>query len=295
MSSPIRTEHPKVLTCVNHVSFAFSFYHLKTAGGDESVWILCEPGAVISCKYLMPPLASGMPADDYHTYFEGEQVFPWDPPNPMEHPSTPKSFGQAATRFPLPDWGFRSLHPPSRRRQGGQACVAARGFPMRVACWNVRGLNVRYRRRYLSSWVRQHGPSVLIIVETKMSVISHAYVRTLMRQPTFGFVPANRAAGGILLAWSPPLTGVVVHVGRYSISASLIGLWPNGPVLVTAVYGPCVGALREQLWAELHQVRQLAASPWLLARDFNCLLSPTDSSSPIASGPSMSAFRSFVD
>ncbi|KAF3784278.1 Transposon TX1 uncharacterized protein [Nymphaea thermarum] len=113
--------------------------------------------------------------------------------------------------------------------------------------------------------------------------------------PSFGFVPANRAAGGILLAWSPPLTGVVLHVGRYSISASLVGLWPNGPVLVTAVYGPCVGALREQLWAELHQVRQLAASPWLLAGDFNCLLSSADSSSPITLGPSMSAFRSFVD
>ncbi|KAF3787695.1 hypothetical protein EJ110_NYTH07536 [Nymphaea thermarum] len=128
-----------------------------------------------------------------------------------------------------------------------------------------------------------------------MSVISHACVRTLLRQPSFGFLPARGAAGGILLAWSSPLTGVVVHVGSYSISASLSGFWPNGPVLVTAVYGPCVGALRGQLWAELHQVRQLAASPWLLAGDFNCLLSPVDSSSPVTSGPSMSAFRSFVD
>ncbi|XP_031487904.1 uncharacterized protein LOC116255952 [Nymphaea colorata] len=108
-------------------------------------------------------------------------------------------------------------------------------------------------------------------------------------------MPANGVAGGILLAWSPPLTGVVVHVGRYSISASLDGLWPNGPVLVTAIYGPCVGALRDQLWAELHHVRQLATSHWLLAGDFNCLLSPADLSSPIASGPSMSTFRSFVD
>ncbi|KAF3784973.1 hypothetical protein EJ110_NYTH24961 [Nymphaea thermarum] len=127
-----------------------------------------------------------------------------------------------------------------------------------------------------------------------MSVISHACARTLLRQPSFGFLPACGAAGGILLAWSPPLTGAVVHVGRYSISASLSGLWPNGPVLVTAVYGPCVGALRGQLWAELYQVRQLAASPWLLAGDFNCLLSPDDSSSPVTSGLSMSAFRSFV-
>ncbi|KAF3783606.1 hypothetical protein EJ110_NYTH32101 [Nymphaea thermarum] len=149
--------------------------------------------------------------------------------------------------------------------------------------------------RYLSSWVRQHGPSVLIVVKTKMSVISHACVRTLLRHPSFGFLPANGTAGGILLARSSSLSGAVVHVGRYSISASLNGLWPNGPVLITAIYGPCVGALREQLWDELHQVRQLAASPWLLAGDFNCLLSPADSSSPVTSGPSMSAFRSFVD
>ncbi|KAF3783661.1 putative ribonuclease H protein [Nymphaea thermarum] len=128
-----------------------------------------------------------------------------------------------------------------------------------------------------------------------MFVISHACVRTLLRQPSFGFLSARGAAGGILLAWSPPLTGAVVHVGRYSISASLSGFWPNGPVLVTAVYGPCVGALRRQLWVELHQVRQLAASPWLLAGDFNCLLSLADSSSPVTSGPSVSAFRSFVD
>ncbi|KAF3786574.1 reverse transcriptase-like protein [Nymphaea thermarum] len=128
-----------------------------------------------------------------------------------------------------------------------------------------------------------------------MSVISHACVRTLMRQPSFGFLPACGTAGGILLAWSPPLTGAIVHVGRYSISASLNGFWPNGPVLVTAVYGPCVGALRGQLWAELLLVRQVVASPWQLVGDFNCLLSPADSSSPVTSGPSMSAFRSFVE
>ncbi|KAF3792609.1 hypothetical protein EJ110_NYTH11148 [Nymphaea thermarum] len=157
------------------------------------------------------------------------------------------------------------------------------------------GLSARYRRRYLNSWICQHGPSVLIVVETKLPIISHACVRTLLRQPSFGFLPAVGAAGGILLAWSPPLTGVIVHVGRYSISVSLSGLWPNGPVLVTAVYDPCVGALHGQLWAELHQVRQLAASPWLLAGDFNCLLSPADSSSPVTFGLSMSAFRSFVD
>ncbi|KAF3776845.1 Transposon TX1 uncharacterized protein [Nymphaea thermarum] len=116
-----------------------------------------------------------------------------------------------------------------------------------------------------------------------------------MRQPSFGFLPANGTAGSILLAWSPPLTGAVVHIGRYSISASISGFWPNDPVLVTTVYEPSVGAFRGQLWAELHQVRQLATSPWLLAGDFNCLLSPADSSSPVSFGQSMSAFRSFVD
>ncbi|XP_031493250.1 uncharacterized protein LOC116259530 [Nymphaea colorata] len=134
------------------------------------------------------------------------------------------------------------------------------------------------------------------MVETKLFIISHACVHTLLRQPSFGFLPACGAAGGILLAWSPPLAGAVVHVGRYSISASLSGLWPNGPVLVTAVYGPCVGALRGQLWHELHQVHQLIASPpWLLAGDFNYLLSLADSYSPVTFGPTMSAFRSFVD
>ncbi|KAF3781390.1 putative ribonuclease H protein [Nymphaea thermarum] len=52
-----------------------------------------------------------------------------------------------------------------------------------------------------------------------MSVISHACVRTLLRQPSFGFLPARGAAGGILLAWSPPLTGAIVHVVAESFSA----------------------------------------------------------------------------
>ncbi|KAF3775675.1 R-linalool synthase [Nymphaea thermarum] len=73
--------------------------------------------------------------------------------------------------------------------------------------------------------------------------------RTSLHVPSFGFLPACGTAGGILLAWSPPLTGV----------------------------------------------RQVVASPWLLAGDFNCLFSPADSSSPVTSGPSMSAFRSFVE
>ncbi|KAF3785958.1 hypothetical protein EJ110_NYTH26558 [Nymphaea thermarum] len=119
--------------------------------------------------------------------------------------------------------------------------------------------------------------------------------RTSLRVPSFGFLPTNEAVGGILLAWSPPLTGMVVHVGRYSISASFNGLWPNGPVLVTAVYGHCVAALRDQLWAELYHARQLAPLPWLLAEDFNCLLCSVDSFSPITSGPSMSIFRLFLE
>ncbi|KAF3786664.1 hypothetical protein EJ110_NYTH25044 [Nymphaea thermarum] len=87
----------------------------------------------------------------------------------------------------------------------------------------------------------------------------------------------------------------ILPPGAATAARRTSGFWPNGPVLVTAIYGPCVGALRGQLWAELHQVRQLAASPWLLAGDFNCLLSPADSSSPVSFGQSMSAFRSFVD
>ncbi|KAF3773990.1 Transposon TX1 uncharacterized protein [Nymphaea thermarum] len=127
-----------------------------------------------------------------------------------------------------------------------------------------------------------------------MSMVSHACAHTLLRQPSFGYLPANGVAGGILLAWSPPLTGNVMSVGKYSISVILNGLWPNGPVLITTVYGPCVGALRNQLWAELCHARELASLPWLLAGDFNCLLSPADSS-PITFGPSMSVFRSFID
>ncbi|KAF3793545.1 Transposon TX1 uncharacterized protein [Nymphaea thermarum] len=54
------------------------------------------------------------------------------------------------------------------------------------------------------------------------------------------------------------------------------------------------GAARAAKRASLH-VRQLVASPWLLAGNLNCLLSPADSSSPVTSGRSMFAFRSFVD
>ncbi|KAF3784001.1 Transposon TX1 uncharacterized protein [Nymphaea thermarum] len=82
--------------------------------------------------------------------------------------------------------------------------------------------------------------------------------RASLHMPSFGYLPANGVAGGILLAWSPPLTGNV-------------------------------------LWAELCHARELASLPWLLGGDFNCLLSPADSSSPITSGPSMSVFRSFID
>ncbi|KAF3787469.1 putative ribonuclease H protein [Nymphaea thermarum] len=69
--------------------------------------------------------------------------------------------------------------------------------------------------------------------------------------PSFGFVPTNAAAGGILLVWSPPLAGVVVHVGS---------------------------------------IRPLR---WDFARP--SVGSPTDSSSPITYGSSVSAFHSFVE
>ncbi|KAF3789160.1 Transposon TX1 uncharacterized protein [Nymphaea thermarum] len=59
------------------------------------------------------------------------------------------------------------------------------------------------------------------------------------------------------------------------------------PFIGTETLSRIRGPKCNQLWAELHQVRQLAASPWLLAGDFNCLLSPADSSSPLSFGQSM--------
>ncbi|KAF3783490.1 Transposon TX1 uncharacterized protein [Nymphaea thermarum] len=134
------------------------------------------------------------------------------------------------------------------------------------------------------SWLRPRYLSSLMLV----------FVLCCDNHPLGSFLLVEQLAASCLLGLRP-LRGAIVHVGRYSISASLSGFWPNSLVLVTAVYGPCIGALRGQLWAELHQVRQVVTSPWLLAGDFNCLLCPTDSSSPVTYGPSMSAFRSFVE
>ena len=110
-----------------------------------------------------------------------------------------------------------------------------------ILVWNVRGINDKGRRDNIRKVVHDFRPSVVCLLETKLSHISDHDVASFLGREfsEFVFRPAQRTRGGgtgILIAWRDGSFSVDHHfVYRYSVSVLLSS--SNGPPWwLTGVY-----------------------------------------------------------
>ena len=75
-----------------------------------------------------------------------------------------------------------------------------------LACcfvWNVRGLNGRARRNVVREFLVQERPTLVCILETKLSVICNALANEILGTTfAYDFLPAMNVSSGILLGWN---------------------------------------------------------------------------------------------
>ena len=85
------------------------------------------------------------------------------------------------------------------------------------------------------------------------------------------------AVGGIVVFWDDKVLELVgMEVGVYSISYRFKN-YDDGFVWIFAgVYGPTLGGVREDFWADLGAIRGLWNDPWCIGGDFNAVRFPEE-------------------
>jgi exonuclease III len=81
---------------------------------------------------------------------------------------------------------------------------------MNIILWNVRGLGTVEKRKEVRNLVRDKGPFILCIQETKLSVCDAMLCASMWGESlhSYSYRPSVGAAGGLLIMWD------VDHIGR---------------------------------------------------------------------------------
>ncbi|KAK8676816.1 hypothetical protein V6N13_142378 [Hibiscus sabdariffa] len=109
---------------------------------------------------------------------------------------------------------------------------------MRLLSWNIRGLGSTPKKRAIQRLLQQHRCEMVVLLETKLEVISDRMVVWYTDNYEYVFAPAKERAGGILIVWD---------LTRFRLSTKeMVRLW---------------GALRGVLVS--------SQQPWCVYGDFN--------------------------
>lgn len=164
---------------------------------------------------------------------------------------------------------------------------------MRIVVWNVRGLNAPARRNAVFQVVSTVSPSIVCLQETKLEVVSQAIVQHCLgnKFERFFYLPAAGTRGGILLAWDESVTMLSrPHYTPNSLTALVQSLGAR-EWWMTCVYGPQEDSAKVEFMQELVDIRDLHTGPWLIAGDFNLLVTQDDKSNDMVNRRMLGRFR----
>ncbi|XP_038688673.1 uncharacterized protein LOC119987842 [Tripterygium wilfordii] len=149
---------------------------------------------------------------------------------------------------------------------------------MDCVIWNCQGAASREFNRALKDLLRLHRPGVLGLLEPK---VSGSHADSLCKQ--WGFanwvrVEAFGFSGGIWVFWHDKYQIEVVHTHPQFVHLCVNGDGARNWFL-TVVYGSPNATLRKMLWQDLRKEEIGITAPWLLAGDFNSVVSSDEVSS----------------
>jgi hypothetical protein len=142
---------------------------------------------------------------------------------------------------------------------------------------NCRGMGNHPAVRELRSFVKQLDPTLLFVMETKISA-----KRVEKLKSTFGFsgvfaVDSDGLSGGVGLFWSSAVTVDIKSYNLHHIDAVIQckdGSVP--PWRFTGIYGESRRENRHLTWTLMRRLHQLRNLPWLCSGDFNETLYSTE-------------------
>lgn len=152
--------------------------------------------------------------------------------------------------------------------------------------WNCQGAgNVNFHK-VLKEYIREFEPAVVVLVETRVSGVTAECVIKKVGMPFSHRVEACGFSGGIWVLWK---SGVDLRVEannfqfvHMKLKLSDLDDW----MFFTGVYGSPRWGERRELWLALGRIATSVRGPWLLAGDFNALLSDDEKKGGVCRGRS---------
>ncbi|XP_028773891.1 uncharacterized protein LOC114730946 [Neltuma alba] len=143
---------------------------------------------------------------------------------------------------------------------------------MSALIWNCQGAAKSSFYSVLKSFIKEHKPYLLVLVEPRISgeVASRAIKRIGL--PNSHRVEASGFSGGIWVLWTDQIQ-VDILLSHWQFIHTRVHLpHTSRSFLFTAVYASPMNSVRIQLWSELSNLARSIFEPWAIAGDFNSVL-----------------------
>ncbi|KAL5832771.1 hypothetical protein ACOSQ3_016445 [Xanthoceras sorbifolium] len=141
-----------------------------------------------------------------------------------------------------------------------------------ICTWNVRGAGKKGFARLINDMKDYHNIDIFVILEPRISGKRATSIISKLGFASSFIVEADGFSGGFWLLWKPTRVSVgVVASSRQSITALVS---ENAKVFIlTIVYASPNVMFRRSIWGYLHKIRKCFKGPWLVAGDFNEIVS----------------------
>ena len=156
----------------------------------------------------------------------------------------------------------------------GGILTTPKTIKMIITSWKIRGLNSRGKQRYLKDRLKRDKPSIMIVLETK---ISTEKMKEIMSRGNNGYEImgqyATGNAGGLAIIWNSEEIQFENWIILPRILSGMFKVIGSSEwVVLLGVYGPHSPIERKGILQNLKAMRRLIPEkPWIIGGDFNMI------------------------
>ncbi|KAL0300288.1 UNVERIFIED_CONTAM: hypothetical protein Sangu_3130000 [Sesamum angustifolium] len=172
-----------------------------------------------------------------------------------------------------------------------------RGSMIKVASWNVRGLNGIDHQKAVAQLVKDYCIQFIGLIETRVSIANVQRVRANFLHSWSWFDDYSGPAGRIWLAWCNLDVNVeILWVDTQLIHCRATNKRTHTKCLISVLYGDCDLIPRRDMWTAIKNLAEnITDEPWLILGDFNAVIDASEVCGRAAdTTASMTEFRNCI-
>jgi exonuclease III len=163
---------------------------------------------------------------------------------------------------------------------------------MSFLSWNCRGLGNPRAIRDLHQMVKEKGPSMVFLMETKICNKDMDFLRIKLKFDYIFVVNSVGRSGGLIILWKDDIKIDIQNYSRRHINAIISRGRDGTEWKFFGIYGNPETAKRKETWALMRHLATFSPKPWLCMGDFNEIINLSEKWGAITrANGQMEAFR----